>query len=117
MAAMIPPAIDRAEYAARQYTPEPKPTAGSDFPGCDGPRGRPRRGTHAGVGRGAHAGAEGIARQRTLLGWLAAQKFGPLTADRMAELLAGTEDPDRLAEAGDLIIACDDANDMLSRLS
>ena len=61
--------------------------------------------------------AEGIARQRTLLGRLVAQKFGPPTAERMAEFLAGIEDPDRLAEAGDLIIACDDADDLLSSLS
>ena len=61
--------------------------------------------------------AEGIARQRTFLGRLAAQKFGPLTAARMAEILAGIEDPDRLTDAGDLIIACDDGDDLLSRLS
>ena len=61
--------------------------------------------------------AEGIARQRTFLGRLAAQRFGPLTADRIAALLAGIEDPERLTEAGDLIIACDDADDLISRLS
>ena len=61
--------------------------------------------------------AEGIARQRTFLGRLVAQKFGPRTAERMAVLLTGIEDPDRLAEAGDLIIACDDGDDLLSRLS
>ncbi len=61
--------------------------------------------------------AAGIARERTFLGRLVAKKFGPLTADRIAELLAGIEDPDRLTEAGDLIIGCDDAEDLLSRLS
>ncbi len=61
--------------------------------------------------------AEGIALQRTFLGRLAAQKFGPLTSERIADLLAGIEDPDRLAEAGDLIIACDDGDDLLTRLS
>ena len=35
----------------------------------------------------------------------------------MDEILAGIEDPDRLADAGDLIIACDDGDDLLSRLS
>ena len=60
---------------------------------------------------------EGIARQRTFLRRLAAQKFGPLTADRIADLLAAIEDPERLSEAGDLIIACDDGDDLLSRLS
>ena len=61
--------------------------------------------------------AEGIARERTLLGRLVAKKFGSLTADRTAGLLAGIEDPDRLTEAGDLVIGCDDADDLLSRLS
>ena len=61
--------------------------------------------------------AEGIVRQRTFLGRLAVQKFGPRTAERIADLLAGIEDPDRLAEAGDLIIACADGDELLSRLS
>lgn len=61
--------------------------------------------------------AEGIARQRTFLGRLAAQKFGPHTAERIADLLTAIEDPDRLAAAGDLIIACDEGDDLLSRLS
>ena len=65
----------------------------------------------------AQGRAESIARQRTLLVRLVAQKFDRVTAERMAELLAGVEDPDRLTEACDLIIACDDGDDLLSRLS
>ena len=61
--------------------------------------------------------AEAVARERAVLGRLAARKFGPRTAERMAELLAGIEDPERLAAACDLIIACDDGDDLLSRLS
>lgn len=58
-----------------------------------------------------------MACQRTLLGRLVAQKFDRRTADRMGEILAGIEDPDRLTGAGDLITACDDGDDLLSRLS
>ena len=61
--------------------------------------------------------AEGIVRHRTFLGRLAAQKFGPHAAERIADLLTGIEDPDRLAAVGDLIIACDDGDELLSRLS
>ena len=35
----------------------------------------------------------------------------------MAAFLAELEDPDRLTEAGDLLFECDDADDLLSRLS
>ena len=61
--------------------------------------------------------AEGIVRQRTFLGRLAAQKFGLRTAEQLVDLLIGIEDLDRLADAGDLIIACDDGDELLSRLS
>ncbi len=61
--------------------------------------------------------AEGIARERALLVRLAAQKFGAPTADRLAAVLAGLEDPDRLTEACDLLLECADADDLLSRLA
>ena len=43
--------------------------------------------------------------------------YGPATAARAAEALARIDDPRRLTEAFDLITACDDADDLLSRLS
>ena len=65
----------------------------------------------------AQGRAEGIARERALLGRLAAQKFGPATAAQAAEALARIDDPRRLTEAFDLITACDDSTELLSRLS
>ena len=61
--------------------------------------------------------AEGVARERALLGRLAARKFGLVTAERLAGLIAGVTDPEHLAGVGDLIIDCDDGDDLLSRLS
>ena len=60
--------------------------------------------------------AEGVARERALLGRLAARKFGLVTAERLAGLIAGVADPEHLASVGDLIIDCDDGDDLLSRL-
>ena len=80
------------------------------------------QGRAEGIARGraegvAQARAEGIARERALLRRLAAQKFGPATAALTADALARIEDPRRLTEAFDLITACDDADELLSRLS
>ena len=76
------------------------------------------QGRAEGIAKGREQGrAEGIARERAVLVRLAARKFGAPTAERMAALLAGLEDPDRLDEACDSIIECDDAEDLLSRLS
>ncbi len=92
-------------------------------PDNDPQLGRHRRQAHdaglrTGLARGRAEGlAEGIARERAVLRRLAARKFGPLTAEQIAEALAGIEDPHRLDEAGDLIIECDDGLDLLSRLS
>ena len=60
---------------------------------------------------------EAAARERAVLGRLAARKFDARTAERLVERLAGVDDPDRLAEAGDLIIECGDGADLLSRLA
>ena len=60
--------------------------------------------------------AEGIARERALLCRLAARKFGPPAAERLAGLIADVAEPRRLAGIGDLIIDCGDADDLLSRL-
>ena len=61
--------------------------------------------------------AEGIARERALLARLVARKFDPRTAERLAGRLADIEDPGRLDGIGDLIIDCDDGEDLLSRLA
>ena len=76
--------------------------------------GRHRRRAHA-AGR-ASGLAEGFARERTRLARQASRKFGPRAAERLAGLIAGVADPDHLAAVGDLIIDCDDGDDLLSRL-
>ncbi|MCY4506484.1 MAG: Uma2 family endonuclease [Acidobacteria bacterium] len=75
----------------------------------------PQLGRHRRQARDAGL-AEGVARERALLGRLAARKFGPLTAERLAGLIAGVANPEHLAGVGDLIIDCDDGDDVLSRL-
>ena len=61
--------------------------------------------------------AEGYARERARLARQASLKFGPRTAERLAGLIAGAADPEHLAGIGDLIIDCDDGDDLLSRLA
>ena len=75
------------------------------------------KGLEQGIAKGLEQGrAEGIARERAVLVRLAARKFGAPTAERMATFLAKLV-PDRLSEAGDLLLECEDADDVLSRLS
>ena len=77
--------------------------------------GRHRRQAH---GTGLRAGrAEGVAAQRALLGRLASRKFDAATAERLAEVLAGVDDPGRLAEIGGRIIDSDDGAALLVELS
>ncbi|MYN63656.1 MAG: hypothetical protein F4X11_01290 [Acidobacteria bacterium] len=77
--------------------------------------GRHRRQAH---GTGLRAGrAEGVAAQRVLLGRLASRKFDPATAERLAAVLAGVDDPGRLAAIGGRIIDCDDGAALLAELS
>ena len=61
--------------------------------------------------------AEALARERAVLGRLAARKFDPRTAARVAEALAAIDDPHRLTRIGDLIIECDSGDAVLARLS
>ena len=79
--------------------------------------GRHRRLAHgAGLREGRAKGlAEGIARQRALLGRLASRKFDAGTAERVVRALAEIDDAERLAAAGDRIIDSDDGRDVLSR--
>ncbi len=52
---------------------------------------------------------------RTLLRRQATRRFGPEVGDEFGRLLAGEEDADRLALAGDLVIDCSSAEELLSR--
>ena len=55
--------------------------------------------------------------ERELLGRQTARKFGGDVSERLAPLLARIDDPERLAEAGDLIIDCATGDDLISRLN
>ena len=59
----------------------------------------------------------GIAAERELLGRLAARKFGIDASERLAALLARIDDPERLAEVGDLIIDCATGDDLIARVA
>ena len=53
--------------------------------------------------------------RRTLLRRLATRRHGPEAGDEFGRLLAGEEDAGRLALAGDLVIDCSSAEELLSR--
>ena len=53
--------------------------------------------------------------ERTLLRRLAAGRFGVATGNALATLLASQEDVERLAEVGDLVVACTSAEELLRR--
>ena len=61
--------------------------------------------------------AEGRAGQRALLCRLAARRFDTGTAERLAGLLAGIDDPAHLAEVGDWIVGCATGAELLGRFS
>jgi len=46
---------------------------------------------------------------------LAARKFGPETADRLAERLAEVPDPERLGEVGEWLLECGSGEELLAR--
>ena len=58
---------------------------------------------------------QGIQGQRVLLCRLAARKFDAATAERLAAVLDGVADSDRLAQVGDWIIECGTADDLFAR--
>ena len=64
--------------------------------------------------------AEGIRqsleRERELLRRQATVRFGADAAERLSGLLDGITDPDRLAEAGEWIVRCDSASELLERV-
>ena len=66
----------------------------------------------AGVARGLEQGLE---QERAMLARLAGRKFGAETGARLAELLAGVTDAERLAGIGDLVIDCADGAELLAR--
>ena len=61
--------------------------------------------------------AQGIEHQRALLCRLAARRFGAETAAPLAALLAGIDDPERLAEVGDRIVDCATGAELLGRMA
>lgn len=60
--------------------------------------------------------AEGRAEERSLLCRLAARKFDASAAGRLADALAGVDDPARLAQVGEWIIECETAADLMTRV-
>ena len=74
------------------------------------------QGRAQGVAEGREQGlTQGVDQQRALLCRLAAARFDADTAARLADLLAPTADPERLAEVGDWLMRCDTAARFLAR--
>ena len=82
------------------------------------------RGLEQGVARGLEQGLEqgvmrgleqGLEQERAMLARQAGRKFGAETGARLAELLAGVADAERLAGIGDLVIDCADGAELLAR--
>ena len=48
---------------------------------------------------------------------LAARKFNPETADRLAERLTKVEDPERVVEVGEWLLDCDSGEELLARVA
>ena len=75
------------------------------------------QGREQGFAQGREQGREqGIAREKALLCRLAARKFGPEAAARLAASLAGVTDAERLAEAGEWIVDCTTSAELLARV-
>ena len=71
------------------------------------------QGRREGVSEGRRQGmSEG---ERALLRRIAAGRFGVATGNALATLLASEEDVERLAEVGDLVVACTSAAELLQR--
>ena len=74
-------------------------------------------GVEQGRAEGVEQGrAEGVAQERALLCRLTERKFGADAAGRVAALLAGIEDPERLADVGEWIIDCASGDELIARL-
>ena len=76
-----------------------------------------REGHEKGLAEGREQGIEqGVDQQRALLCRMAAARFGAGTAARLADVLAPTADPERLAEIGEWLGSCNTADGFLARL-
>ena len=76
-----------------------------------------REWTREWVAQGREEGREeGRAEERSLLCRLAARKFDADAAGRLADALAGVDDPAHLAQVGEWIIECETAADLMARV-
>ena len=74
------------------------------------------RGRTEGLEQGLEQGvARGLEQERAMLARQARRKFGAEAGARLAEVLAGVADAERLAGIGDLVIDCDDGAELLAR--
>ena len=75
------------------------------------------QGIEQGLEQGIEQGLEqGLEHERTLLCRMAASRYGAGTAERLAEVLAGVVDAERLTEVGDWLVQCDTGAEFLARL-
>ena len=58
----------------------------------------------------------GIQRERALLIRQAQRRFGADVAEALSKLVGGVDDPDRLAEVGDLVVDCATGRELLERV-
>ena len=68
-----------------------------------------RQGRVAGMERGRFEG------ERALLIRLAQRRFGANVAEALSKLVGGVDDPDRLAEVGDMVVDCATGRELLDR--
>ena len=70
----------------------------------------------AGMEQGMERGrAEGIEWERALLVRQAQRRFGADVAQALSKLVGGVDDPDRLAEVGDMVVDCATGRELLDR--
>ena len=55
--------------------------------------------------------------QAAVMRRMAARKFGPETADRLAERLTKVEDPERVVEVGEWLLECETEEELLARVT
>ena len=73
-----------------------------------------RQGHEQGLKQGRE---QGLAHERALLRRMAASRFGPETAERLALALEGIADPERLGEVGEWLVRCGTGGELLSRVT